>query len=336
MEADTQAVNGADRLKKVTKVYSHKSCPDGTAGAMICIRAFASIGMDVDLEFVQYSSSEHEGLEPAPGQLFVDITPPTSRWQEWKGLDPIVLDHHDGAAREAVEGLRGVHGNIDQSGASLAFDHVMAPLVTGSAQALAAGLRLDLWREFARMAAIRDTWQEDHEDFEKAQGMMRCLAFHGSKDLIQQCRDGTVDLEGMFTLSKKLHENAIRKAELLAHSAYFWTTTFRDRTYKLGILNCTENVVSEACHSLLNDHGCDVAASYFYAEKDGDGKIHVSLRSRQLGKSGTIDVSKVAAAFPGGGGRQPTAGFRLDGARRLSVQDVANKLTGAFRHSLEG
>jgi hypothetical protein len=335
MGADAQAAYGADRLKKVTKVYSHKSCPDGTAGAMICVRAFAIAGMDVDLEFVQYNSPEHDGLKPAPGQLFVDITPPATRWREWEGMDPIVLDHHDGEAKEAVEGLGGVYGNREQSGASLAFDHVMVPLVVGYARAVASGFQFHLWKEFARMAALRDTWQEDHEDFEKALGMMRCLAFHGSKDLIQQCRDGTVDLGGMFQLGKKLHENAVRKAELIARGAYFWTTDFRDRTYKLGILNCTENVVSEACHSLLNDHGCDMAASFFYAEAGGDGGIHVSLRSQQAGKGGKVDVSKVASAL-GGGGRQPTAGFRLAGARRLCVQDVANALTGAFRRSLEG
>jgi hypothetical protein len=319
----------SNQLKKVTTVYSHKSCPDGTAAAMICIRAFAAIGMDVDLEFIQYNDPSHNMLEPGPGQLFVDITPPASRWKEWEGMGPIILDHHDGKAQEAVEGLGGVYGNSNQSGASLAFDYVMEPLLKGSP--LTTDFLIGLWKEFARMAMIRDTWQEDHEDFERAQGMMRCLGFHGSKPLIQECRDGWIDLEGMFVLGKKLHENAVRKAELLARGAYFWTVRIGYDTYKLGILNCTENVVSEACHSLLNDHKCDLAASYFYTERDGDGRIHMSLRSQQFKKGGSVDVSKIAGSFPGGGGRQPTAGFKLEKARTMSVQEVSDLVSDAFR-----
>lgn len=328
MGTDAGPAAVTDRLKKVTTVYSHKSCPDGTAGAMICIRAFAAVGMDVDLKPIQYGTQAHNEIEPAAGQLFVDITPPMSRWREWEGFDPIVLDHHS-TARPAVEGLGGIYGDLNQSGASLAFDHVMGPLISGTD--LTTPSLTGLWREFARMAMLRDTWQEDHEEFAKAQGMMRCLGFHGSKELIQECRDGTIDLEGMFLLGKKLHENAVRKAELLARGAYFETVGLGTRTYRVGILNCTENVVSEACHSLLNDHGCDLAASYFYMEENGDGRMQVSLRSQQFGKGGKVDVSKVAEAFKKGGGRQSTAGFKLYGARTTSMQDLADMLSDAFQ-----
>ncbi|KKM70893.1 hypothetical protein LCGC14_1436100, partial [marine sediment metagenome] len=310
-------------------------CPDGTAGAMICVRAFAVVGMDVELEPIQYDEPAHNELEPAPGQLFVDITPPVHRWREWEEFDPIVLDHHS-TARKAVEGLGGVYGDSNQSGASLAYEHVMLPLIMSLPKSsLAAGdwsPYTTWWKEFARMAMLRDTWKEDHEEFEKAQGMMRCLGFHGSKNLIRDCRNGLIDIEGMFGLGKKLHDNAVRKAELLARGAHFETVELGTRTFKFGILNCTDNVVSEACHSLLNDHGCDLAASFFYKEDDGDGRLHVSLRSQQheKGEGGEVDVSKVAEILEGGG-RQSTAGFRLCEARNKSMQDLADMISDAFR-----
>ena len=120
-------------LRKVTKIFSHASCYDGTAAAMICARTYAAIGLDPDIKFIQYDDEEHEKMEAGPGQMFVDITPPRSRWEEWKGHAPIVLDHHE-SSKVATDGLKGVFGRNDElmCGAALAYEHVMKPRIGGT------------------------------------------------------------------------------------------------------------------------------------------------------------------------------------------------------------
>ena len=171
---------------------------------------------------------------------------------------------------------------------------------------------------------MRDTWQEHHEDFEKAQGMMRCLGLHGSRDLLRACRDGSLDLGSLFGLGEKLHESAMWKAKLYADTAHIEEVLSRGETFKFGYFNCSEKLASEACHLLLNEHKCDVAFGYFMTTRDDKVVMQVSCRTKKEHEGARIGARTFAEAF-GGGGHWPAAGFRFPAAMSFSMADLVHK-----------
>jgi len=324
-------VTDIERLKRVTQVIGHKSCPDGTAATMICARALTELGANFRVKFVQYDTREHHELEAGPGQLFVDITPPVGRWSDWIEHDPIVLDHHD-TAEVATTGLRGVYGYPEESGATLAFEHVMRPVMAN-----AYGPDVDYldtrpespygrWQRFAHLARIRDTWQKKHPDFETGCGMSHGVMFYGSFDLVDAAREDRVDFDKIQEVGSSMYRKLMWKAKLYAETAHRFEVTKRGRTYKLGIFNCSEKATSEAAHILLDEHGCDVAAGYFMLIEDGEVCYSVSLRSHKVDG---VPVNKVAERY-GGGGHPPAAGFRVRDALGKSLQDICDAIASAL------
>ena len=314
-----------ERLKNVRQVISHKSCPDGTAAAMICARALTRLGADFRVQFVQYDTKEHHELEARPGQLFVDITPPIERWGDWIEYNPIVLDHHD-TAEVVTTGLKGVYGYPEESGATLAFKHVMQPVmdatIGGSPDENAQYVR---WERFAHLARIRDTWQEKHPDFEIGCGMSHGLTFYESFDLVDSARDNQVDFRKIQSVGSNIYGKLLRKAKLYAETAHRCVIEKSGETYKLGIFNCSERATSEAAHILLNDYGCDVAVGYFMFVKGDDVCYSVSLRSHKNG----VLVNRMAEQY-GGGGHPVAAGFRVRDALEKSLQDICDIIMKAL------
>lgn len=293
------------RLRSVRKIYSHASCPDGTASGMICARSFPAC-QPVDIQFIQYDTDEHRKLIPEPGCLFIDITPHLSVWQNWKEFSPIILDHH-ATAKPATEGLGGIYGGPTESGASLAFKYVMSNLYS-------AGIDFEKWREFSRLCAIRDTWQEQDPDWPIACSYAHAMNLFGSLDLIKSARDGTTDFDNLNLFGSLLYISNNRKASVLAKSAFIVDLI---PGVKAGIFNCTDKLTSEACHIVLNN-GCDLAVSFFMTWEDEAWCAVVSLRS----KKGGISVNKLAEQF-GGGGHQSAAGFRLKNADNVCLASLS-------------
>lgn len=325
-----------ERLKRVRKVFSHSSCGDGTASAMICVRALRALGVDPEVRFFHYNTREFEDLPAEPGHLFVDITPPLGRWEEWRERDPIVLDHHD-TAEEATLGLGGTYGYPEESGATLAFKNVMEPVhhhivrteLKPPTGRTVSDSGLDVWRRFADLCRVRDTWRDELPEFEEASGIAHALAFFGSKELVEAAREDRVDFDQIWEVGGGLYRKILRKAELYARTAYRYRVSRDGRTYEIGVFNCSEKAISETAHILLGD-GCDVAAGYFMLLEDGSPRIEVSLRSP---KAGGIPVNKVAERL-GGGGHPPSAGFRLKDGLNLSLSDVCRRIASGMEAAL--
>lgn len=311
------------RLEAVKTVVAHKSCPDGTASAMICVRALNAMGVDPEVRFIQYGTKEHGGLAPGPGQLFVDITPPMARWREWVDHRPVVLDHHD-TAEEAVSGLGGVYGWPEESGATLAFEHVMRTVANHLVGGDVSASGFEVWRKFAHLCRIRDTWQDEHPDFKEGCGVSHGLMFYGSQVLVEAARADDVRFDKIWDVGSDMYEKLMRKAELYAKTAHRFEVEKGGRTYKLGAFNCSEKAISEAAHVLLED-GCDVAIGYFMLVEDGGPRLSVSLRSNK----GDVPVNAMAEKY-GGGGHQPAASFRIDGAFGKSLEDVCVAVSDAL------
>ena len=297
-----------DRLLKVTKVISHRSCPDGTMAALICAAGFQAENLAPEIEFMQYGTPEEEALKPEPGQLFIDITPPPKRWKEWKDVDPIVLDHHE-TRQHITEGLGGVFGYPEYSGASLAFMHVLVPLWERvSPKPYVRMPSLEDWARFSVLAQIRDNWQTEDPAWLEAASFAQGLMFHGSRDLLKEVEDTCLNLDEVLKIGTKAYERILRKAKYVAASSYVKEVSLKGESYKLAFFNTTEKNTSEVSHHLIDVDKCDLAVSFFSLYQGGGLKIVVSLRTNER-----LNARKIAEVFEGGGGHPRAAGFKMNG-----------------------
>lgn len=322
-----------EKLREVRQVLYHQSCPDGTVSAMICFAALRLLlgpaADEISLKSCQYHTTFFEQLlEPRPGQLFVDITPPREKWEQWKDVSPIVLDHHE-SARHITEGLMGTYGENSrlESGARLALEHVLRPVVDHLTADLDPELdshnviRSDCdhamarWEEVSRLAAIRDTWQDGHEDFEKASVQAYGLMTLGARDLLaQQKTSGGVD----FDLITRLGEMDFGKAKFMAEKARKYTMPCPKlgRDLAVYVYNCTEKkYISDGCHVLLKKDA-DIAVSFFYTTDERGTQAVVSLRTND-------PIAAVIAAKLGGGGHDKASGFGLPNGESISMDVIA-------------
>lgn len=313
-----------DRLKQVKRIFAHAHCPDGLGAAMICKAAFAAHGLFPEIDFIQYDTADHENIIPGPHQLFVDITPPLKRWKEWEPFDPIVLDHHE-TAKPAADGLGGVYGGLDDSGASLAFKHVMRmmwPSSSWGSPTVANGREvLEKWARMAFLGMVRDTWKDSHDEWRDASSLAQALSFYTPHAMLDAAAGVNIDFDEILRFGRVLYKKLEWKATQAARGSYFDTHAGK----KFGYFNCTEKIISEACHELLNRHDCDVAVAFFSKVENGRYDIAVSLRSHKE----KVPVNKMAE-FHGGGGHQPSAGFRLKDAISVPFGDLVQKVRDAY------
>ncbi len=306
-----------EKLKAVTDIYVHQSCPDGLSSAMLCAAAYSRVGLRPKIWFLQYGTEKMRQLEPRPNQLFCDITPPLDRWQEWQDHSPIVLDHHE-TARVATDGLGGVYGTSVQSGATLAYEHIFKPLDEDAGQS---GGDPD-WQNLAELAPIRDTWQDSHERWVEATGMAHALMQNNPYDLIDAARDGKVDFVELFKQAKREGDRIDFKARKLAEGAYMVPIQSKGVSYLLGVVNCTEKIISDVCNMLLRN-GCDIAVSYFMLNEDGAPKLSISVRT-----NGEISA-RMLCELRKGGGHHRAAGFRIEDGLNASVQTIVQTVSNS-------
>jgi uncharacterized protein len=309
------------QLQRVTDVYYHEACPDGTASAFICAAAFHESKMHPRFSDLQYGTEKMQKLQAKTGQLFVDITPPEERWQEWLPMQPLVLDHH-ATVKAVTEGLNGVYAtNESHSGAQIAYEEVFQVLLPGWDTA---SLDED-WRTFAQLSMIRDTWKKDHPQWRDACAIAMALLFEGSRGLVdkaQQCGIDALDLKALLELGRKIVDSNERRVAKVAKSIHRETCTF-DKTYKLSFFNCTEKLVSDIANHLI-DQGDNVSVGYFFMEEDGANRVVVSIRT-----DGSVSARKMAEHL-GGGGHERAAGFRIPNGDNTAPSDVYKTITDAI------
>jgi hypothetical protein len=320
-----------NKLKQIKKIIAHRSCPDGTMAALICAAAYQkALSAIPKIEFIQYGTKEERELQPEPGQLFVDIAPPEDRWEEWKDVEPIVLDHHE--TREHItKGLGGIYGYPEFSGASLAFMHVMTPLWEVSKEHPS----LQEWAEFAVLAQTRDNWQTDSPVWLDAAALGQGLMFFGSKLLLDELGNNSLNLKKVLEVGRISYDKILRKAGYVAESAYYNDYGCNGEIYKLGVFNSTEKNISEVGHILLEEKGCDLAAGFFIICQEDKLRIIVSVRTGDR-----LNARKIAEVF-GGGGHPKAAGFKMDGpgehdARAHTLEDITQYIQSGIGHSIRG
>jgi oligoribonuclease NrnB/cAMP/cGMP phosphodiesterase (DHH superfamily) len=299
-----------DSFKKVDEIYCHASCPDGTGSALVCAKVASVVGVFPKIKFIQYGTKEHLELEAKPNQLFVDITPPLNRWQEWQDLGVLVLDHHK-TAENATRMLNGVFGNSSQSGTSLAFEYLMYPIRDKIDN-------YEQWERFAKLCAIRDTWDNKNSEWEQAAALAHGLISIGPEKLLESIDAFNFDL--VYQFGKLTVDKIKRKAAVISKTSIVKTEIIGGVECKFAFFNLTDPTFSDISEFLRVDYGFDVAASYFYIHGDRP-KTVVSFRSNDK-----VNVRKVAEKF-GGGGHDRAAGCGLNSTPSpdILIDQVMNK-----------
>lgn len=274
-------------LQGVKKVVYHYPCPDGIASAMIIGEV-----LDVPLVGLQYGTPEQRDLPIEPGLLFVDISPPEIRWQDFLDAGSIVLDHHKGV-KNIVEAFarQGQGAFADEtehpgiSGAVLAYSHVYEPLVE---------IPNPLVAELARLAGIRDTWLTDHPDWVDACKQSEALKWWPEGDLLGS---GSLNWQSMLRIGdvlwRKRQEMVKKVAEERTH--FFRTNAGTSVAFFAGSRQTSD--VAE----YLKDRA-ELIIGYDIGIEEGRYKFILSCRSK-----GQFDCKLFCQAH-GGGGHTKAAG----------------------------
>jgi oligoribonuclease NrnB/cAMP/cGMP phosphodiesterase (DHH superfamily) len=316
-----------DKLRKVKQIFYHASCPDGTASAVILAITYNMIHMHDDTEeyedfqdqpefiALQYNTELMNNLVPQEGQLFVDITPPRDRWEEWKNFNPIVLDHHE-TSEHITKGLDGVYGTNDKySGAMLAFEYVYKPFFSEYDYSLETDLAKK-WENFATVAMVRDTWKKEHVKWKESCEQSLALQFLGADELIKNIQFGGVfDFDEIEQIGRMLFDNTEKRVKKIASGAFHSNISVGDVTYSVSFFNCTDKLMSDVGDYLLNS-GDDIAVGYFYLYESGQQRMCVSLRSKP-----NVSVSSIAKLH-GGGGHNQAAGFTIMDANEIAPVEL--------------
>lgn len=312
-----------EKLRGLERCYTHKNCPDGTASALILRDALP----DLQIHFVAYGSQEHKSIEPLPNTIFCDFSPWLPKLEDprgvvdmedgrtaaitdkgvlalreelikkWNEAGVVVLDHH---SKDIVEPYEfGVFGENDklECGAMLAYREVWVPF-------RGIGHPSRIWVEtFARLAAIRDTWQSKHEDWEDACEQASELMFWKFEQLNMEMTPVSISLGG------RLLQRQIELAHTCIKEAFSFTSERGTRVLMFQGVSATSDAAEQ-----LGDEA-DLVVGFHYRNEGDTLKLQFSTRSHT-----GYDCQALARAN-GGNGHKAAAGFTIEA-------HVGNAVTG--------
>ncbi len=264
-------------MKSKPVVLYHKNCLDGFTGAWIAWKTFGSGAEYIGLE---HQESPPKGLKGRE-LIFIDFCYPQAVMKKITRISPHVtmIDHHI-SQKEAVKEADVLVYDMDHSGCMLAWKffypnekppHFLMVVEDNDLHRF----NVPHTREFiAVLGGILfsfKTWSRLVDDFENVSSR---------KDIVQH---GKILLEH----KKRIIDRTLLHAEPIIFEGQ---KTFAINTFAF---------YSDAACAIYERMGVPIGISWFYK----DGKIHVSLRS-----NGSVDVSKMAQKY-GGGGHVGAAGF---------------------------
>jgi hypothetical protein len=278
-----------EKLKAVRHIIVHEGCPDGIASAMILL----SVYPDADVQFVQYSSKEHNNLPATEGMIFADFSPSPDRVEAFIDAKSIVLDHHK-TARPVVEafGDLGVFGDEETdpgvSGAVLAFREVWLPMVNSPA------LR-PVIEDFATLAGIRDTWQTKNPRWKEACEQAQALKFWPTDMILKFAPSQWTE---KLSLGPILFEKQLKHARKAADNAYRFTTSKGTKVVVFQGIWPTSDAAEYLGETV------DVVIGFTHYINNGEPTMRFSIRSHT-----DFDCGAFAKVYPGGGGHTKSSGF---------------------------
>lgn len=276
----------------------HGGCTDGVAGAW----CFWSKYMNKNSEKLVYGK-HGENIPDAKGKnvLFVDIAPDITYLSELlKVANHVrVLDHH--ASTKPLLDVKADNFSIvldmDRSGAQIAWDEAF-PNTTRP------------W--YIEDIADRDLWKWSIPDSKNStQGIFsKGLASNVEKfDNIQHMSRQYFTFVGSI-----LNDNLDRQCKKICDRAISCTLTVEEKKYRVKVVECDSEFISEVGNRLVKDAECDFSVMYRFDFTKNEWWL--SLRASQ---SSDIDLVCIAKYLdPAGGGHKKAAGATL---RSVSILD---------------
>jgi len=272
-------------MNKNPLIIYHADCIDGFTAAWVAHRAIQlSDGIDCELFPAKYGDPVPLELAKNRRVLIFDFSYPREDLIDLDRVTPMleVFDHHKSAA-ENCKDLDFCTFDMEKSGCMLAWDYFHPDR------------RAPGWIE---LIEDRDLWRFKINGTRAAHAYISTLPMElGSWDCLCNTRLGLVVELGNHIL--RYIESYIEK-ESREYALIQWAGA------DVVVLNLTHENASEMGHYLLQIYPiADFSMTYF---QQGDGKWRYDLRART---HDSIDVSKIAAMF-GGGGHKSAAGFVID------------------------
>lgn len=271
-------------------VVYHGNCPDGWCAAYVASLRYPK----AELLPRNYGTSAPFAEVVGRNVLMVDISWPRADMERMhaSAASFVCLDHHK-TAQAALAGLPYVTFDMEESGATLTWDHMFPGVVRP-------------W--YVSYTRDRDLWRFELPQSKEVNAYLMALPQDRlSWETLDQHNEwyganlGRAILMHVGEYVKRACEQA-KFGELYGHS--------------VAVVNAQYMNISEVCHALLDaTHRRikpPIALGWFERE---DGKIQFSLRGQ------SIDVSEIAKKF-GGGGHPAAAGFEL------SIVDGRNLIDG--------
>lgn len=292
-----------EELRAVRTLVTHAHCPDGFASALLIKDALPH----VEIYFVTHD--QLKAMPAEPGMLFCDIAPSLERAEEFLKAGAWVLDHHKSV--EEIEKLGGVIYSAEPgvSGAVLAFRHVWRPL-KGNSTRPAHVMRAARAQWLATLIGIRDTFQKDSPEWDRACDVSAAIMYHGALLGDPTLFDLDIEWAGIESFGFLLRQNGRERTKQLARDGFKITTHKGTNVLIVQGLQTTElgefTEGSAAVTALGFESSIDLVVGFMYrANEKGERLFQVSMRSQ-----GKIDVRRIAEMY-GGGGHTNAAGFTL-------------------------
>lgn len=282
---------------EIKRIVVHAGCPDGTASAMLLKDALP----DAEVETLQYSPEEQNALKAEPGMIFCDISPPAWRAEEFARLGTVVLDHHK-TAKDVVAkfGRRGVYADEAEMpgvcGALLAYRYVWEPLLRNVMDDTT-----NEWVEkFARLAGIRDTWQNKDPLWEEACKQAYILQFMPVERWIKIPME-KLALTWYDSFSWVGDVLTDQRAKAVQRSIKHAVRLTSNKGTRILTINSTQT--SDVAESVGNE--ADLIVGFNYSAEGNDQRMILSTRSHS-----NFDCAGFAKSL-GGGGHLRAAGVNI-------------------------
>jgi hypothetical protein len=269
---------------------------------------------------VKYGTEEHKNFPAEPGQVWCDFSPPKERAAEFVAVGSVVLDHH---SRDVVEpyGELGVFGENEklECGAWLAYEHVWLPLVCNrepeNIPPQIYQIYRDAVRNFAYLAAVRDTWKKDDPRWQKACEQAEEIMFWGEEEI--DLRNFLSATHGGFALGEVLVKKKLELARTAISESYRFTSARGTSVLVFQGVSATSEAAEMTEISWTDEKGNnhiapDLVVGFHYRVDAGKLQLQFSTRSH------TGFDCQALARSRGGNGHRAAAGFTVEGAGRLS------------------
>lgn len=303
------------RIEKVLgtkKIVTHFGCHDGTASALLASYTLRQFKIEHEVLFFPPGSKGLRELPAEPGLLFLDLSPPEERLQEFLDVETVVFDHHPTAEsvvkKFEAKRLGAYENGPDVCGATLTFKYIFDAF----ARLDMTPYLYDLAKKVSKLAAIQDNYQTRDPWWLDAVAQAEALTFYGWahwEDHVPYLKP-----EELY-IGAVLRDRNISRVEWIAKNAMLTSWA----GFTVAIFPANGRFTSQVFDLMAKD-GVHIGMGFSFIKEEGKIRLCFSVRSVDEFNSGEF------AKRIGGGGHINAAGFNTPCQHDASPYEIARSL----------